>query len=277
VAAQQPYTGVPIGCGVIIAIGALFFATSAADSLLLGFVIAGVVLLAIFFERRYARRQPFYRKLPIDRATFVREILGRWQKVYGALPPGLLSPEHMPAEPAISSQRLRGALVCADADLRAFLAANGIAERYGLALLPAGPPFTPGQQAHLNVLQTLPTAPFLVLHDASANGCFLVVQLRELFGIAAEPPIIDLGLHPQDVAPQQLILGAPPDPVQIAQLRAQGSLAEADLNWLAAGNVAPLVGVAPKRLIALIERGMQRAARPDAEVQQVGFMSWPTR
>jgi hypothetical protein len=275
VAAQQPFRGAPVGCMIATAILTLVGTTLIADNLLVGALIALGAVLILLATRLAAQNRPFYRKLPLNQADFERTILSRWKTVYGALPPGLLRAE-IPPEAPLSPAKLRGALVCADAAVRECLAANGIPARLGLALLPAGPPFTPAEQAHLNALRTLPAAPLLLLHDASPAGCVQALTLCETLGFAAEQPVIDLGLRPRDVRPQQLVLGAPPDPGAIAQLRAAGALQPAELDWLVAGQVAPLAGVMPKRLIAIVEQGMQRVANtPEAQAQQVGFMSWP--
>jgi hypothetical protein len=276
VAAQKPAGVLPIGCMVIIAGVAFFLGMAILERALFGVLAAGSAIVILGLLRWSAANRPFYRTLPIDQPAFVRDILGRWRMVYGGLPPALLLPEQPLLEQPLPREHVHGALVCADADLRACLAANGAPARYGLALLPARPPFTAAQQDQLTRLRTLPAAPILLLHDASPAGCLLVTNLREQLGLATDQPLIDLGLTPNDVAPHQLVIGAPPDAAQIARLRAAGERTEAELNWLAAGNIAPLAGVTPKRLLALIERGMQRAARmPEVQAQQVGFMSWP--
>lgn len=277
VAAQQPFGRLPIGCIAVLGIAAFGLALAVLERATLAVIVAGGVLVVLSLLRRRATNRPFYRKLPIDQAEFERTILGRWTTVYGVVPPGLL-PAGAPVEAPLPMDQLRGALVCADTAVRACLAANGIPARFGLVVLPPAPPFSPEQQHAIAHLRTLSAAPFLVLHDASPAGCLLAAHLRETLGLAAESPVIDLGLNPDDVRPKQLVLGAPPDPVQLVQVRAAGERSAAELEWLAAGNIAPLAGVTPGRLISLIERGMARsAAMPEAQAQQVGFMSWPAQ
>ncbi len=261
---------------VIVALAAYFLFTSRVNNPIPGILFAaGVVVLAIFVRQR-AHKLPFYRKLPIDRCAFDQEILERWRKLYGALPPGMLAPEQAPPAVNLPAAALNGALVCPDAQICAFLAANDVPIRLGLALLPAGPPFTALQETYLAGLRLQPELPLYVLHDASPAGCLLVGELRGLLGLDPQRELIDLGLNPRDVRQPQIVLGAPPDPNQIGQLRTSSTLQEEELAWLAAGQIAPLAGVPPKRLIALLERGLRQAgATPAAEAQQVGFMSWP--
>lgn len=81
---------------------------------------------------------------PVDRDAFRSAVLAPWLRVYGELPPGLVDEpvrERNPYGVPISPQKpARGAgadgvLLCPDPSIVAFLAAEGVAGHYGLALV----------------------------------------------------------------------------------------------------------------------------------------------
>lgn len=274
VAAQKP-TNLSIGCAVILSIGALIISLSLLNMFWLSITVGGIVLATSLVLRQYLRSRPFFPKLPLQLARFEHDLLQNWRTAYAELPTGLLNPNALPPETLLSAAQLRGAVVCPDADLRDSLLANQVPQRFGLAMLPAAAPFTRIQQSHLALLRTNPALPILLLHDASPAGCLLITQIRGMLELTAAYSIHDLGLHPHMVRPQQLVLGAAPDARQLDQLHKLGTLNESDIAWLAAGKIAPLSGVPPARLLAMISAAAgEMSAQQHA--QQTGFMSWPT-
>jgi hypothetical protein len=274
VAAQKP-ANLSIGCAVILSIGALIISLSLLNMFWLSITIGGIVLATSLLLHQHLRSRPFFPKLPLQLAQFERDLLGRWQTVYAELPTGLLHANALPSETALPAAQLRGAVVCPDADLRNSLLANQVPQRFGLAMLPVAAPFTRVQQSHLAFLRINPALPIVLLHDASPAGCLLITQIRGMLELTPDHVIRDLGLHPGMVRSQQLVLGAVPDAGQLDQLHKLGTLNESAIAWLAAGKIAPLSGVPPARLLAMISAAAgEMSAQQHA--QQTGFMSWPT-
>jgi len=219
-------------------------------------VVVGVPLW--IYHRRWRPIEP-----KVRRANFQADVLRRWLGVYHSDPPGLVEDAGylrpvVPPEPTLAVLSPdKGVLVC--------LAANGVPQRLGVALvsrpadLPAG-------------------VPVLLMHDASAIGCLLAAQLR-----VAQPGrrVIDAGLRPRHVMSAKgalMLRAAPVKEPQLAVLRATGEFTEKELAWLARGWWSPVGALRPAVLIAKVEATVSRALAGDSarrEAEKVGFMTWP--
>ncbi|MBX6389968.1 MAG: hypothetical protein IRZ08_13400 [Frankia sp.] len=231
------------------------------------FVVVAAVLGPLTYWRLVRRKG----RPPVSRLRF-HVAMFRWQQVYGRLPVGMLAlgaspqlaePEQDPATPL---------LVCADADVAACLAANGVPPRFGLRLV-----------THPARVASWPlAAPVFVLRDASIAGEQLVLAVRQRAG---GRPVVDLGLSVttarQNSTLVRLCLPRAVDRAALADLRATPtvSLTEADFDWLADGWWAPIAAIPPDRLIATVAASTDRlAAAGDPEraaARRVGFLSWP--
>lgn len=293
VRAQKPTLASSVfGCSAVlsfVAFGALTFIFESLLAAIVTVLTIGLIAFTIWYVRR---GRPFYPKVPIERERFERDVLDRFRKVYSHGPPGLIGGAQLQLldyRMPLPSQ-LRGALVCPERAVLDCLWANGFPEQSGLALLPAGPPFTTAERDQLAVLRARPELPLLLLHDASPAGCLLAGAVAQGLDLGAGRRVIDLGLRPQTAIDRKLLaVGAPPDPATLERLRAQGRLAPEELEWLAQGRVAPVAALAPKRLLAIASRAAQRlsaggaapaqptarAATPEERARAVGFLSWP--
>ncbi|MEU9254379.1 hypothetical protein AB0D66_21275 [Streptomyces sp. NPDC048270] len=213
---------------------------------------------------------------PMSRAAFRSEALAAWLRVYGSLPPGLVDdgghpwprrPANAPAPTAV--------LVCPDASIAAFLAADGLPERHGIALVQGPEQVTP-------LLPALPErAPVLVLRDADAHGELLLHRLRETL---PGRRVVDAGVSLRTV--RGLAKAVPyrdrarkPAPEEMHRLAALGQFTAQELKWLARGWRFPLVGLPPARLLAVVDGLAERIGRsvdPERrDAAEVGFMTWP--
>ncbi|MFE6286174.1 hypothetical protein [Streptomyces sp. NPDC057877] len=206
---------------------------------------------------------------------------GPWVSVYKGLPPGIVDDEHhretdqgtiTGRPPRSSGPKPPVALLCPDRAVRVFLSVNDIPRRLNLTLA-ARPAELPG------------TGPVVVLHDAGAEGCELVADVR-----ASRPGevVVDAGLPVRAArtnrrgvrlheTPPWRVAGDPSDwPDWLRQL---ADVAPEDAEWLAQGWVGPVAAVPPAVLESAVERAVTRArdaldpARRAAVA--VGFMSWP--
>ncbi|NJN16976.1 MAG: hypothetical protein HC822_12240 [Oscillochloris sp.] len=285
-ASQRPPT--VLGCAMILAIVAGIIASIVTEEILIGIVLAVVVVGLGLIVRALFGNRIGYPQVPLDPARFERDVLKRFHEVYLQMPPGLIDTalrarinRRLPA-----AADLRGAIVCPEPAVRECLLANGVQTTFGLAVLPAGGPFTPDEQAHLDVLRNRADLPLLLLHDASPSGCLLADQVAAALGLPGDRRVLDLGLRPQTAIKRSLlVIGAKPDPQQIAMLRRKAQLEAAEIAWLESGKITPILAVPPARLVQLIKRATERiAARRPAITQTntpqqlagaVGFMSWP--
>ncbi|MFI8500175.1 hypothetical protein ACIGFK_16965 [Streptomyces sp. NPDC085524] len=236
------------------------------------------VLLAIGFGNLIAHAMGAGRgRAPLPRSLFRDAALVPWVRVYGTLPPGVVDDigDPWPQRPA-DAPPPNAVLVCPDPSITAFLTADGLPERHGIAMV-EGP-----EHVRSSLLSALPPrGPVLVLHDADARGELLVQHLR-----ANLPgrPVVDAGLSLRTVRaqPKAVAYRDPlhkPSPEEMRQLGALGTFTPEELKWLARGWRFPLVGVPPVKLLAVVDRLAGQAARGgDAErrrATEVGFMTWP--
>ncbi|MEV7525142.1 hypothetical protein [Streptomyces sp. NPDC091371] len=214
---------------------------------------------------------------PMSRSAFRDAVLLPWERVYRALPPGVIDEAGEPwPERAADAPPPNAVLVCPDPSVAAFLTADGLPERHGIALV-QGP-----EHVRSSLLAALPPhGPVLVLRDADARGELLVRHLR-----ASLPgrPVVDAGVSLRTVRalPKAVPYRDPlhkPAPEEIQRLTALGEFTEEELKWLARGWRFPLVGIPPARLLAVVDRLAEQAARRgDAErgkAAETGFMTWP--
>lgn len=238
--------------------------------------LASGALLLVSAGFALARAAGAGRGFPVmSRTAFRSEALAPWQNVYGGLPPGVV--DDAPPLPSRAGTRApSGAqpgavLLCPDRSTTAFLIANGLPARYGIALA-----------KDLDAVHALPArGPVIVLHDADAHGELLVRHVRASLG---QRTVIDAGLPLRTV--RRLAQAVPyrekqekPDRETMARLTALGEFTEEELKWLGKGWRFPLVGMPPARLLAAVTRvAEQVSGSVDPERRRaasVGFMTWP--
>jgi hypothetical protein len=261
--------------------GASFFAGLVVGvfGIFTGFVflaLTSCALLLVSAGFALARAAGAGRGFPVmSRAAFRSEALAPWRHVYGGLPPGVVDD----APPVPSQARTRApsgvepgaVLLCPDRSITAFLNADGLPARYGIALA-----------EDLDAARALPTGgPVIVLHDADAHGELLVRRVRASLG---QRTVIDAGLPLRTV--RGLAQAVPyrdkqgkPDRETMALLTELSEFTEAELKWLGKGWRFPLVGMPPARLLAAVNRVAEQVTRSvDPERRRaasVGFMTWP--
>jgi len=290
------FTSIFLGILLIVVVS---FATELPSSIVVSLVLAimfgvSLVIIAIRISR------PFRPRLPMKFRDFQRDVIGRWQQVYGALPPGMIDPRQpLPPDPAPADQR--AVLACPVPDILTCLRANRIPERLGIGLLPGEAQRTPHEEATLAALRANPRRPLLILHDAGPTACTLARSLPLALGLRPEQPVIDIGLHPRQAMQHNLMrLSTKPSPelLRLLQKRVTPSdsatnaqtLSRPEFDWLKQGFYSPLPAVAPTRLIRAVEQAVDRAVpRPAAATrrssdpeqqaqhaaQTVGFLTWP--
>ncbi|MFJ5221673.1 hypothetical protein [Streptomyces sp. NPDC088400] len=195
----------------------------------------------------------------------------QWPDVYGALPAGIVDGTRVPAVALKGGPR--AALLCPDAGVLAFLAANEVPERFGVALA-------------TDVRRVPDAVPVIVLHDADANGCLLARRTRDAL---PGRKVVDAGLPPRAVMSARgavPVRGRQPSRELVRQLRDSATLTAAEVDWLAKGWSCLLVGVPPAKLLAVVTKAAERvtaAADPDGreaeddrrKAEAVGFLTWP--
>lgn len=267
-------------------------------SVLAGAVVA-LLALALGLVLHAWVRPPRAMRLPISLEQFQREVIGRWQKVHGGLPLGLIDSRLLRSlqynQPA--PEQMRAVLACPERAILDCLRANGLPARLGLGLVPTAPPFTPAEQATLATLQARPQLPLLLLHDASPVGCLLAWNVVQALGVQAGQVVYDLGLHPRQAIDHRLLRLYAASSVELMGLLRQHNslhspptaLSTAELDWLAQGWCSPILAIPPARLIHVVTRAVERATQslpqgdtpldPEQharlQARAVGFMTWP--
>ncbi|MFJ9590615.1 hypothetical protein [Streptomyces acidicola] len=249
--------GGPVGIGLLIG-GVYAEGAGTVLSFFGAFLLFAVVVTVVSAVRR-SRHRKHGIGIRASRGYLLRE----WMAVYGSLPAGVVDEKrvhdiHQPEHP-------KAVLLCPDPSVIAFLALNGIPERYGVSLVarPYGAP---------------DGVPVVVLHDASPEGCQLARRTREAL---PGRRVLDAGLPPSAVmnASGALSLrGARPSKDQMGRLRAESTLTGPELEWLAKGWISPLVAVPPAKLLATVSGVLERVLVTDPgrrEAEAVGFLTWP--
>ncbi len=155
-------------------------------------------------------------------------------------------------------------ILCPSTTVRAFIIANQLPQRFGIVALPSI--VNEHVQPWLQAVRTR-RLPVYVLHEASVNGCLLMHDVYQLWQLSPDHPVIDLGINPRDVNQKTRVLKIKPDPKLLNKVTAFSRLQPHEIKWLWGENVAPLHGLPPTKLLALLLTGKR--------VTQVGFMSWP--
>ncbi|MFC8045239.1 hypothetical protein [Nocardia sp. NPDC057353] len=256
----RTYTMAAVGYTVlIVVIGVVLWATGLVRH---GPVAVGVVVAIVAVNVLLLLARPRLRRhatVPMQRSypDFAAQVLRPWQRVYGAPPPRLARDDLPPS--TVPQPRI--ALLCPDRPTLACLAANNAPATWQLALCD-------------RVEQVPPEVPVLVLHDASAAGIGWAWQVRAALG----PRALPLGLSPAAVRTARWAVRVkerPVDPVALPP-----GMAAADREWLLDGWWSPVAALPPARLLALVQRGVDRvaeAADPDRRrAARVGFLTWPT-
>jgi hypothetical protein len=303
---QQPFwisiisgtliTGVLAGCILGALLAEYTGLPTAVIAVLVSMLVIGMILavLAIQVSRSSSIR------LPMKFSDFQQNVLASWQRVYGALPPGMIDPRQpLPPDPAPVDQR--AVLACPVPDILTCLRANRVPERLGIGLLPGEAQRTPHEEATLAALRANPQRPLLILHDASPEGCTLARSLPLALGLRSEQLVIDIGLHPRQAMQHNLMrLSTKPSPelLRLLQKRITPSasattpqtLSQPEFDWLKQGFYTPLSAVSPVRLIRAVEQAVaravpqpaaaaQRSSDPEQQAQHaaqvVGFLTWP--
>jgi len=218
------------------------------------------VVVGIWWLRRRWRRTIGVR-LPWEK--FDRDVVRRWQGIYGEPPRGMVYDATfrapvVPPEPAL-------AVLSPDKSVLACLQANLVPERLSVALA-------------RRVGQVPPGVPVLLLHDASPAGCRLAGHVR-----AALPGriVLDGGLRPQKVMAGKAAVRLRTARLredEVAALRALGTLTDKELEWLAKGWWSPVAAVRPDALITKVQTTVGRALTGDpahGAAAAVGFLTWP--
>lgn len=289
-------TGVLVGC----ILGALLSEYTDLPleiiAVVVSMLVIGMVLAVLAIQ---VSRSPSIR-LPMKFRDFQQNVLASWQRVYQALPPGMIDPRQpLPPDPAPADQR--AVLACPVPDILTCLRANRVPERLGIGLLPGDAQRTPHEEATLAALRANPRRPLLILHNASPEGCTLARSLPLALGLRSEQLVIDIGLHPrQAMQPNLMHLKTTPSPELLRLLQKRvtpspdpthaGMLSQPEFDWLKQGFYTPLPAVSPARLIRAVEQAVARAVprsaaatRPGSDPEQqaqhaaqtVGFLTWP--
>lgn len=246
--------GVPVAC-VFVAIGSSV--SSGGVFTFFGAVILIGVLIALYS----AFKKPYVPDSTMDQVRYA--LLTDWPRIYGSVPAGIV--DRHTFRGARQREGARVALLCPDEAIATFLAANQVLERYGMTV--AG------------MVREVPDGvPVIVLHDASAAGCELLLRARrELPGRR----VVDAGLPPRVVmrVKDAGVRGRKPVPELMQFLRASGTLTAAELDWLAKGWSTSLIAVPPAKLLAAVTRVAERVVASGDPVQRraeaLGFLTWP--
>lgn len=224
------------------------------------------------------------RKLPSSE-EFNKQVLQRWMKIYGALPPNLVTNANVSAIEPPQTATAQAVLICPDDDILLCLSANGVSKNLNLLLLNPLAGATERESETLRFVQQNHDLPILILHDASASGCLLREEFARMLKInPLKRQIVDLGLRPNVVMRTKFRFSkqAKLDAATVARLNA-AQLAPDEINWLAEGNFVTLAALPPSALINFVTRGTARVRQsqtappqtpsPEKIAESVGFMT----
>ncbi|MFJ4834158.1 hypothetical protein ACIP79_30215 [Streptomyces sp. NPDC088747] len=199
-------------------------------------------------------------------AAFRALMAGPWTQTYGGLPAGIMDEKGYvvgarPAEPG-------AVLLSLDPAVTAFLDANGVPARLGVALV--------------TTAEELPRddVPVVAVHDTGLGSVLLTAELRaarpERVVVDVAPPLREAmrGRHTVRLYARPAEAG----PNLVTRLREEAGLNLTEAEWLAAGWWSPVAAVPPVLLERVVERAVERAlelARVRGSAASVGFFSWP--
>ncbi|WP_052744382.1 hypothetical protein [Streptomyces odonnellii] len=247
--------GVPVAC-VLVVIG---------DKVSGGGVFTffgAVILIGVLITVYSGFKNPkVARNSTMDEVRYA--LLTEWPRVYGSVPHGIV--DRHAFRGARQRDGARVALLCPDDAIAAFLTANRVPDRYGMSVV-------------ADLLDVPDGVPVIVLHDASAAGCQVLLRARQKL---PGRKVVDAGLPPRAVmrVKDAGVRGPKPTPEAIQSLRAGGTLTEAELDWLAKGWSTSLIAVPPAKLLAAVTRVAERVTASGDPVQRraeaLGFLTWP--
>lgn len=266
---QKSTTGFPCGLYILATIIAafLFGMVNIVLEISAFFIVIPVILAWIIIGYLSTRMQQSKRLLSLT--NFEDRIIKPWMLKYGR-PEGLILNEEAIKlslmSPPIHPSATKMAILTPSAAVRAFIVANELPQRFGMIALP--PQINANHEPWLRAVRER-RLPVYVLHEASLNGCLLVRDVYQLWQLPVDHPVIDLGINPRDVlvTKNQLVMRVKPDPELLQKVTAFTRLQSGEIDWLKQGNVAPLYGIPPARLLAMLLAG--------GRAGKVGFMSWP--
>lgn len=266
---QAKKSGFPCGLYILATIVAafLFGIINTALNIPTFFIIIPVIF-AWIITGYLVSRASHSRRLP-SLSNFEETILRPWNLKYGR-PPWLIMNDEAIAlsmiQPPIHPNSVNMVILCPSAAVRAFIVANALPQRFGMIALP--PVINAAQEPWLRAVRER-RAPVWVLHEASFNGCLLVRDVYQLWQLPVDHPVIDLGINPRDILESKdpLVMKVKSDANLINKVIAFTQLQSSEIDWLKQGHVAPLYGLPPARLLAIL--------MASGKAGQVGFMSWP--
>ncbi len=284
--------------GFLIVVASMFVLSSKAkdDSNLSGVVLGIVIVLvaSAFLVHALVSKPP----VPPTDDTMRREILPRWQAIYGEQPRGLIDEADLArlTEEDRPRDNLLAVVVCPERGVLASLLANGVPRDLRMGLLSVAPPMSTWEKSLLEQLQKNPRLPILLLHDASAESVFLARDLPQILGLSADHRILDLGLNPRkSIEKNRTIIFRSITPELRARLgrdavgadvagsrpirRGRAQVTTEEMKWLKAGNCSPILAVPPGSLVKRLKLALGKISPKKsvwAEVEaleSVGFMS----
>ncbi|HEY0016562.1 MAG TPA: hypothetical protein VGC13_09600 [Longimicrobium sp.] len=226
-------------------------------------VLAKVVGAGAAHDRNMKYAEQLAPLLPFD--LFLSHQLQLWREAHGDVP-GLLPPREagaaaeppqLPAD-ALSWDRV---VVTDRWETAQMLVANGFHLECGCAVLSVDGYPECSADTVKEMLRRSPHLTVFALHDASADGCRLPLDVREPEWFPAPSVrVVDLGLRPETV--KRLRLPAIPGrPWRLPDLspRLDGLLHEEDVWWLGAGNVGELAAFPPEQVMRAAHQAMVAA------------------
>ncbi|GAA4672964.1 hypothetical protein [Gordonia humi] len=231
-----------------LAVGWLF--GTSATLIVLSLIVNGLCRPSMLRDRRIT--------MEYSAAEFAEQFSTRWRSVYGHDLPGVVDERRAPIR---QPEHPRYTVLCPDRSVLVCLASNAISQTRALALV-----------SHPD--QAPPDTPVLVVHDASPAGVHLVAEARRRFGSHA----VDVGLSPTTVRESGTALPQLREPTLAPEVAASlpPDLSDDDRAWLEIGWWSPVAAVPPRRLIAAVDRAVDRFEPATAAARSVGFLTWPT-
>ncbi|WP_330250921.1 hypothetical protein OG874_32650 [Nocardia sp. NBC_00565] len=262
---RRVFNGVRIAVWIAIGVLTVALVVSSAMGPVAAIIVAVVVLVLADAGLRAAKPWFLSRttvRMPVPYNTFRRDVVGRWSPIHGGPPSGSVD-EAMVKPPIVERPRI--AVLCPDRSVLACLTANNVPQTGAIALAD-------------RIDRLPPHIPVIVLHDASLPGIELAGRARAALG----PRAVVVGLSPRAVLANASVLRLrePRPTEQDAAFLRREPLSETEIEWLADGWWSPIAAIAPAKLLAVVERAVERvedAGDPDRRrAREVGFLTWPT-